>query len=241
MNRSWLRLPLEGAHNVRELGGLPAAGGEQTGWHRFLRADQLQHLSASDRNKLYTYGVRTVIDLRSGDEVRKHPDSPEFLAVVDYHHVPFIKDDLSPEGQNRGSGRIPDLAHLYLVLLEQKEVIKLLFELIGNAREGCILFHCMAGKDRTGILSLLLLMLAGADKQDCLTNYMQSYVNLSRDEEFMKLSESGFHRLVRSDPETMAAAYDAVAACEHGIRGFLTACGIPGANQDQVRMRCLGR
>ena len=63
----WQRLPLHTCANARELGGYPTADGSQTAWHRFVRSDRLSFLDDDEREFLYGYGVRTVIDLRGID------------------------------------------------------------------------------------------------------------------------------------------------------------------------------
>lgn len=109
-----------------------------------------------------------------------------------------------------------------------------------EAPDGCILFHCTAGKDRTGVLALMLLMLAGVDRQDCETNYMQSFTNLTRNPQFAYLSQNGYHYLVRSDAEDIDKAYNHIASYPHGIKGFLEGCGISRACMERVCHRMLG-
>lgn len=239
MKRNWIRLPLEGAHNVRELGGLPAQGGKQTAWHRFLRADCLEELTERDAALLLEYGVRTVIDLRSPSETVQHPDYAGLLASVEYHNIPFLEQDLSPQGQAWAKEQLMDLSSLYLSLLKRQQILKTILEQMEAAPDGCVLFHCAVGKDRTGVVALLLLMLAGVDKQDCQTNYMQSFTNLTRSEVFRQLKDSEYARMVKSDVEYIEAAYDYVAAWDHGIDGFLRDCRITADCISGIRRRML--
>lgn len=239
MKRNWIRLPLDGAYNVRELGGLPAKDGTQTAWHRFLRADHLEELTGRDAEMLLAYGVRTVIDLRSPSETAEHPDYAGLLTRVEYHNIPFLEQDLSPQGQAWEKEHLVDLSTLYLSLLKRHSIIKTVLETIAAAPDGCILFHCAVGKDRTGVLALLLLMLAGVDKQDCQTNYMQSFTNLTRRELFRQMKDSEYGILVQSDADYIAAAYDYVAARDQGIDGFLKECGISAGCIAGVRRRIL--
>lgn len=239
MKRNWIRLPLDGAHNVRELGGLPAKGGRQTAWHRFLRADSLEELTDRDTELLLGYGVNTVIDLRSPSETVQHPDYAGLLARVEYHNIPFMEQDLSPEGQAWAKEQLADLSSLYISLLKRKNIVKAVLEQIAAAGDGCLLFHCAVGKDRTGVLALLLLMLAGVDKQDCQTNYMQSFTNLTRREVFRKLKDSEYAKMVQSDVEYIEAAYDYVMAWDQGIDGFLKDCRITADCIADIRCRML--
>lgn len=239
MEQNWIRLPLKGAHNVRELGGIPARDGRQTGWHRFLRADQLSQLTENDREMLLAYGVTSIIDLRSESETAAGPDSPQLLRCVEYYHIPFMEADLSPQGQARIKEELRSLSGLYVSLLKREHIVRRLFMHIEQAPPGCVLFHCTAGKDRTGVLSLLLLMLAGVDKQDCQANYMQSFTNLTRDDRFNRMSKSGYHHLVRSDAQDIEPAYDYIASFPQGIYGYLAGCGLTESCIKNVQARCL--
>lgn len=212
--------------------------GRQTGWHGFLRGDQLSDLTDRDIEILLDYGVKTVMDLRSASETAKRPDHPDLLNRVRYCHIPFLEEDLSPQGQADMKEALQDLSGLYLSLLKRKTVIRQIFLEIQSAPQGCILFHCTAGKDRTGVLSLLLLMLAGANRQDCQTNYMQSFTNLTRNEIFTRLSEKGYYHLVRSEADDIMPSYDYIASFPQGILGFLHDCGVPASCVEQVRLRC---
>ena len=225
MQKNWIRLPLQGADNTRELGGLPCPGG-QTAWHRFLRSDELSALTPQDIRFLLEYGVTTIIDLRSPAEIKRTPDHPDLLKAVSYHPIPFIQEDVSPEGQAEFMQNLSDLWELYQFFLSRKDSVRQIFETIAKAPEGVVLFHCTAGKDRTGITALLLLMLAGADLQDCQTNYMQTAVNLSRKEKFARLMGTKAERLFGSPPETIAKAYDYINDMPGGVKGYLVSCGI---------------
>lgn len=207
MQQNWIRLPLQGATNARELGGIPCRSG-QTAWHRFLRSDELSGLSGQDVCFLLEYGVTTIIDLRSPAEIEKAPDHPDLLKATAYHSIPFIQEDVSPEAQADFMRNLSNLWELYKYLILQKSSVKQIFETIANAPDGAVLFHCTAGKDRTGITALLLLMLAGVDTQDCQANYMQTYVHLTRNDKFAKLLGTKAEYLLESSPETIARAYD---------------------------------
>lgn len=166
-NKNYIRLPLEGAFNVRDLGGYASGGGEPLRFHQFLRADGLARLTREDVQFLLDYGVRTVIDLRSEAELLRDPDVLADCSGIDYLHI-----SLAEEGNLRDT-QIPDftLKALYQSIAENKELVGEVFHAIAGARDGCILYHCSAGKDRTGMVSMLLMWLAGADELDIAANY----------------------------------------------------------------------
>ncbi len=172
---NYIRLPLKNAYNVRDLGGYPCDGGV-TGWRAFIRADGLERLDETDILFLREYGVKTVIDLRSDDELKTAPDPEGLRAFTDYFNIPLIPGaaaDITKHVPNTPSGF---LSEFYLLIFKNGHgALHTVMEAIAGAREGGILFHCAAGKDRTGIIAALLLGLAGVAQADILSNYEITY------------------------------------------------------------------
>ncbi len=241
--QNWVRLPLEGAFNVRELGGLPTRGGGQTAWHRILRSDDISRLTDNDVRFLQEYGVSMVIDLRSPSEAAEKADRLGTHCGMQYANIPLMDDaDLSKASQMELADNV-SMADMYVEMLEHKEAVKRVFDIIADAPDGCVLFHCAAGKDRTGVLAMLLLMLAGADKQDCLNNYIQSYVNLTRDDRYNEMVKaySAVKHMMESRPEYLEGAYQYVNGFFGGIEGYLESCGVSNQKIFCVRDRLLGK
>lgn len=161
-------LPLRGARNVRDLGGYPFTAEDGriglTEYGVFLRGDALGGLRAADCTALAELGLRRVIDVRSTFELRHWPDpyAPGGRAArpdVAYIHIPML-DQLNSAGLR---GQIPRrMSDVYLDLLDNDaQSLRRVFEALDGP--GCSLFHCRAGKDRTGVIAMLLLGLAGVD------------------------------------------------------------------------------
>ena len=85
-------LDLEGAYNIRDIGGYAASDGRRTRWQRLLRADSLHRLAPASQRALIEYGVRTVIDLRTTDELQEAPDIFATSAEVGYLHHNMLGD-----------------------------------------------------------------------------------------------------------------------------------------------------
>lgn len=242
--RNWVRLPLEGAYNVRELGGYPTANGGQTKYHRFLRADGLSYLSERDVRFLHDYGVRAVLDLRDENEVEDAPDISLGRDVV-YANIPLLAynaADLERLEDEFGQGSFT-LANLYHEMMENYEGIRACLRFIAAAPTGCVLFHCAVGKDRTGVLASLLLGLAGVDKWDIVANYEQSWANLMRDEVFSSdwrdSARSSFREGMLADPTVMAGLWDVLEAEHGGVGGLLLECGVSDEEVSVVRRRLI--
>lgn len=176
MNLIYKRIPLDmynnfKPRNVRDIGGYPADGGGITRWKTFLRAEGLESITEHDAAFLYEYGIRTVIDLRFRLEFKKN--NTEYLFDIYSKNkimlvnMPFIDN-------------YDETRHLYIHILESgKENIRQVFEYIGERLAyGGIIYNCFAGKDRTGVLSALLLLLCGVSELDVLADYMVSSVYL---------------------------------------------------------------
>ena len=236
---NWQRLPLEGVVNARELGGYPTSDGVQTRYHRFIRSDALVGATAADVEFLRKYGVRAVIDLRGAKEAAGRPDA--FLGddVVTANISPFEVNMAGTEMQES----VP-ASWVYDRIFENRGAWKRIFEFIATAPEGCVLFHCAVGKDRTGILATILMLLAGCDRWDCLSSYVPSRVNLMRlpffhdfwDKECTDSEREHYdsrastlgHWLDRLDDEF-----------DGDVRSYLSWCGVSRETMNAVRARLL--
>jgi len=162
-------IPLAGAHNLRDLGGYPASGG-QTAWRRALRADSLHRLDRQAMETLRDMGCTTVIDLRHGEETgaQANPFAAGFDGVL-YHNISlFAGLDPSRPGLKEAEDV---LFALYCQALEEcaAEFVQVL-RVVADA-PGTVLFHCTAGKDRTGMIAALLLLLAGTPRAEIVADY----------------------------------------------------------------------
>lgn len=233
-NLTYVRLPLQGAFNVRELGGYPAESGKPTKGHAFLRADGLHHLTPSDIDYLVEYGLTSVVDLRSEDEILRSPNPLADYPGVDYINISMIIGSIDDVTQAVVEHKERFLSMFYMQLIQKASTsICDVFNFFADHKEGVTLYHCSAGKDRTGIISALLLGLAGADKFDILSDYQISYTNLRRNPAFLEkfgdnLSELLFSRAKDMEP-VLQYIYD-----NHGsIEKYLQSIGV---SQDNLKI-----
>jgi protein-tyrosine phosphatase len=162
---------LEGAFNVRDLGGYVTDTGAITRWRAVLRADGLHDLSANDIGRLLDMGLKTVIDLRSQIELELQP-SP-FLRHNDvrYNHIPLFAQLAPVDMLTRGSGTF-DLAARYVDAVNRcRGAMGQVLGAVADADDGIVLFNCSAGKDRTGLVAAMLLSLAGVDDDQIAADY----------------------------------------------------------------------
>lgn len=180
-------LPLGHVHNVRDLGGLAFTdedgGCGTTAAGVFLRAPSLRRLREADFAFLRSYGdggLARVVDLRSGFEVSHWPDPyAGGRDGVVYTHVPML-DQLNSNGFRDA---LPDrMLTVYKSLLDNDgaSIAQVMTALDSDGASGCALFHCRAGKDRTGVIAMLLLGLAGVSDGDIVADYAATQRYLGR-------------------------------------------------------------
>ena len=169
------RLPMDGPSNFRDIGGYPTLDGAWTRWGRVFRSDGLQALSDTDHELMDVLGITTVFDLRSHGEVEQAPD--RLPAGVRRVHLPMSSDVAQGRSmlERIVDGDLPkfdedDMADGYLRMLEGFP--DFLAEMVHAVADGeRVVFHCTAGKDRTGITAMTMLGLAGVADAHILDDY----------------------------------------------------------------------
>lgn len=233
-----IRLPLENAYNVRELGGY-AGKNAVTSWNRFLRGDDISTLTQNDIIYLKTYGVTSVLDLRSNYECELHPDALLNQEGITHYHMPFMVGKVDNIMDNVEKGI--ELKSFYLDLLRDQDKVKSIMSIIADAPEGCMLFHCAGGKDRTGVLSMLLLSLVEVDTEDIMTNYQVSYINLRRNKQMMgiELPKDFDMSCMYSQPETIEACVNYIYDNFGSTHKYLRNCGLTDTQIEKIKQKLL--
>lgn len=177
------RLPMEGGYNFRDLGGYRTTDGKFTKWGRVFRSDDLHTLTDADLNYLSSIPVITIVDFRSKEEIQEAPDREVPSAHNNYAY------SISPGNLTSSSDSAAfDLSALQsmdmdsmmmainIQLVTDPESIRMykrFFSLLLENR-GPLLFHCTAGKDRTGMAAALFLLGLGVDEETVMNDYLLS-------------------------------------------------------------------
>ena len=155
-------IKVEGAFNVRDLGGYETREGRRTQWRRFLRADCLDKIDGADLASRIDGGLRTVVDLRGVREVeeeqsafRGSTEAPTYISVD-------LMGVLDPAKDPATWPQPPEPPYRYLALYsgwldDRQESIRTVLSALAASDAVPALFNCHAGKDRTGVVAALLL------------------------------------------------------------------------------------
>ena len=183
------QLPFAGGNNFRELGGYRADEGKTVKWGQIYRGFPTGRLTTeADRARLDGLGLRLILDLRSGAEAAKLPDYvPDGARLVqicglcaeDGHEISFAPDDIAAlmKGYEESADGSTFVQAMYERMLFGNKAFKELFRAL-EAGETPILFHCSAGKDRTGVAAMLILLALGASDETICADYERT--NLCR-------------------------------------------------------------
>ncbi|MEV6925287.1 tyrosine-protein phosphatase [Dactylosporangium sp. NPDC051485] len=147
--------------NFRDLGGYPAADGRTTRWRRLYRSDSLSRIDPADAASFTALGVRTVIDLRRPREIERDGRVHAFDGLR-YHHLNPMHAEWEEATDHDEPSDARWLANRYLDLAEHGHAaIAGAVEVIADADNAPVVVHCVAGKDRTGVVSALTLAVLG--------------------------------------------------------------------------------
>lgn len=241
------RVALEGALNFRDLGGYPTQDGRQVRWRRLFRSDRLVALTAADIDILRMLGISTVFDLRTSDELERHGTSPLYDHGVAHRHVPFV-DQVGNTAQAEATSEQSaeeQRAALYIDLIERaRPAIYEVFSSLAEPHHYPAVFHCAAGKDRTGMTAALLLHALGVDDEVIAADYALTTRYLTWTDEQLEAMAKEYNIAVTrenlgADPETIVSLFRTLEQRHGSVAGFLLECGVTPAHVEGLRGQLL--
>ncbi|MDO4536855.1 MAG: tyrosine-protein phosphatase [Coriobacteriales bacterium] len=233
------KLELKTGFNVRELGGYAVGAGE-TAYRRFLRSGGLDMLSAQDQQRLYNYGVRLVVDLRGDNELEMARDRLAEMRGVRFLHAPLYDFDLSDPLLDGDDGNSDRYSLGYLTMLANREIIRTVFAFFATAQEGeCVLFHCAAGMDRTGVTAMLLLGLVGASKERIVADYCYSFGSEQEVDRCVFGGQEAKRLELKLRIEAMSYVIDRLLCAYGSYEDYLLSCKLEPDELSRVKARLL--
>jgi protein-tyrosine phosphatase len=226
-----------GLLNARDLGGYPTMDGTETRWRSLLRSDDLAQLSTAGVEALGRYGVETVVDLRWQEEIALNPSPlPDQGLRTRYVNISLLA---STPGQWRQLSQNCDKEMWKCLVLERARTeLREVLQVIAAASPGPLLFHCVAGKDRTGIVAAVLLTLANTRPEAIALDYATST---------MMLRKAYLKRYSDADPQDVLENVRCPEEAVHnmleyldrqgGIRAYLSEIGLSDVEIERLRAR----
>ncbi|HEY7467099.1 MAG TPA: tyrosine-protein phosphatase [Dehalococcoidia bacterium] len=244
------RLPLEGCGNFRDLGGYEAADGRSVRWRRLFRSDALTWLTPEDLATLSAYGLELTagFDLRTPQELAVMEPGILFENGARHHHLPFVPsfgDD--PEKIRTLAFATGEVAGVeYVSLMEQSHACFAgLFAALADEENYPAAFYCAAGKDRTGMISAVLLRALGVSDEQIIEDYaLSGPPDIDRLRSRMQALGRVFDEKIdrtklAAQPDTMVHFLRVFDSRYISVEAFLAGCGVSSGVIERVREHLL--
>ena len=232
------RLPLLRGRNFRDLGGMPAADGRRVVSGRLFRADDLHSLCQEDLDLLAAIPITAVFDFRSAGETARHPDKLP-ASVKNHVLLPIVPGRLEPWNPDEGlraKGGHGFMVDIYRSLVLDEPCIVMYREFFHHVQKGdCLplLFHCSAGKDRTGMAAACILLSLGVERERILRDYMDSNICLAGKYDQIIARNMERAPIFFADPGYLAAALAAMEEKSGSVDNYLRS--VLGIDAERMR------
>ena len=222
---------LSSSYNTRELGGFKTADGSITKNNVYWRSDVPSAPQNDDISKLLSAHITTIIDMRTDAERVKTPNTLSDMPEFEYHHFPIVEGSGVPESLEA----VP-LSYMTIATAENMpKVMKVLAE----AEQG-VLFHCTAGKDRTGVVSAIILMICGADRESIVRDYVISReYNHKRLEAFLAAHPEVDRNIVLANEKSMNGFIDLFTERFGTVEKYFEEIGLSAEYADMIRNKMM--
>lgn len=235
MTREERLLPTEKMPNTRDLGGYETQSGSYSRSHKYIRASSPSQANQHDITLLKEYGIKAVIDLRS--EFEKKQGNPfQHDQDVDFYEIDLFSTSNTVVVPTEVK-KYKDLGGVYIYMLESsKQQIKDLFHIFMRYPYDGVLFHCSAGKDRTGIVSALLLDLVGCHEYDIVKDYSESYENNKEinDDLAKMMNDEAMNQYLKSSPRYMMEFLDYLREHYGSAKEYLLEIGLKAEEIEEI-------
>jgi len=239
---------LEGSFNFRDMGGYKTVSGQQVKRGKLFRSGNLAKLTNRDIDLVRKLNISSILDLRSAEEISLQPN-PEIEGARGFHiqvipdeelleenssaqaAIHADKNDMYKQLISEGSGD-QIMIDLYIQMVSFGDAFKQVFQVLLQKRDEPVLFHCMVGKDRTGIAAALILSALGVPQETILKDYSltnesfdkikMAFVGHDSNEEMKDINPESIEALLEARPEYLAAFFAEVdkefGSVEHYLR-----------------------
>lgn len=228
--------------NFRDMGGVYGSDDKIVRWNTLYRSDKLIGAGSEDWKTMEKAGIKTILDLRSDEEVQMFPDGcPENFRYI---HFPLVEENLSfnnissPAMQAFAKGVAEGYKNI--VLSHGENLAKAVNMISDYVKDGGVVFHCTSGKDRTGVVASVLYYILGVSAEDIAADYQTSYTyNKKTSDKFMNEHPQyqKYRSVVMSDVENI---YELLKLYEEiDIENYLLSKGADKEKIENLRKICL--
>jgi len=221
-------LPVVGTHNLRDIGGVRTKDGKYVKMGKLFRSGELSQLTNDDIAFFDSIPIRNIVDFRDYQEVDKEPDRLP-LTLEKRYHFPLMPGNLAQniqlEMQEFSANNAQNIMReMYSELVSEPECVaqyKQFFSLIQEEENLPLLYHCTAGKDRTGIATALIYAALGVDIEDNMREYLLSNEYLEEKYGKIKQRNEFFRAILEVTPDFLNAALSTIEKNHVSIENFL--------------------
>jgi len=247
MKISCKRLPFANVLNIRDLGGYAVENGHVTSFGKLIRSSSTSKMDVYETDYLHDIGIGTAIDLRTYNEIQNAPSKLSNFIWIDYHNIPLAPDN--PSGvfvidTGYEINHKINWANKYIEIAENCKNWIYQCVIAISKSEKPVIFFCSSGKDRTGIISAMLLGLVGANNLDIIADYCVSQIYLAEDfnmllpkdlvlDERNKLLEESL--FFKTTPKTMSVFLEYLESNYGNIKNYLYSCGVEDDASSRLR------
>lgn len=227
-----IQIPLEGQSNFRDVGGYKTQDGKVIRKGLIYRSGDLSRLTAKDLSHLNQLGLQEIVDFRTTEESKQAPDRIP-ASVKAYESIPVAAGELNMDSLIAGAKNRPEKLQKFLVEANQsfvddsKPQFEEFFRILQSAK-GPLVFHCTAGKDRTGFATALFYEAMGVHRDIIVDDYMassqflrplqQSARHFAKEK---RIDPEAFDPLLTVKPEYIEAAFDLIDKRYGGVEAYL--------------------
>jgi protein-tyrosine phosphatase len=234
----------EACFNFRDIGGYETVDGRRVRWGSVYRSDTLHRLKTADLERALDIGIRTVIDLRSAEELERSGRFGRAHEVA-FHHLP-LEDEVALDPPDRDLAEPPPGEVYVEMATAGRAAVANILRVIAEG-EHAVVFHCFAGKDRTGVLAALLLSILGVPDDTIVGDYSLSDHALgpavawaeSNDPEWAARMAAFPPWILRAPSQSLQAFLDILRDRHGSIDGYLADAGVEPEVADVLRARLL--
>jgi protein-tyrosine phosphatase len=237
-------IDLPGCNNFRDIGGYPTGDGMRVRWRLLFRSDALDRLTPAGVDRVVDeLGVGAIVDLRSAGEIGAEGRGGLRDRSPRYYHLPLFNGALTGDPN---LAKCETLADRYFLMLKHAKdpIARILTALLETSKPA--VFHCAAGKDRTGVVSAIVLGLLGVRDEIIATDYAATQENLdaiidrlAKSEGYREVLEKLPADTLHAEPETMFSLLDQLRNRYGSVRDYVRDIGLTDDDITRLHERLL--